>query len=103
LAGHTPLHAWRAWPLENGSGARRCFSYDQRIALDGTPAETVDAESKDLAATQLPKLAARKAAKQVAKPAAPAAVKLNPAPAPPTDTPEQLRDRVRASLLRRRA
>jgi hypothetical protein len=35
--------------------------------------------------------------------AAPAAVKPKPAPAPPTETPEQLRDRVRAALLRRRA
>ena len=51
------------------------LSHDQRIALDGTPAETVDAEAKDLAAKQLAKLAARKAAKKVAKPAAPAAVK----------------------------
>jgi sRNA-binding protein len=76
------------------------LSHDQRIALDGTPAETVDTEAKDLAAKQLAKLAARKAAKKVAKPAAPTAVKPKPAPAPP---PEQLRDRVRAALLRRRA
>jgi sRNA-binding protein len=74
--------------------------HDQRIALDGTPAETVDAEAKDLAAKQLATLAARKAAKKVAKPAA---VKPKPAPAAPTETPEQLRDRVRAALLRRRA
>jgi sRNA-binding protein len=77
--------------------------HDQRIALDGTPAETVDAEAKDLAAKQLAKLAARKTAKKVAKPVAPAAVKPAPAPAPSTETPEQLRDRVRAALLRRRA
>jgi sRNA-binding protein len=77
------------------------LSHDQRIALDGTPAETVDAEAKDLAAKQLAKLAARKAARKLAKPAAPAAPK--PAPAPPTETPEELRDRVRAALLRRRA
>jgi sRNA-binding protein len=38
--------------------------HDQRIALDGTPAETVDAEAKDLAAKQLTKLAARKAVKE---------------------------------------
>jgi sRNA-binding protein len=81
------------------------LSHDQRIALDGSPAETVDAEAKDLAAKQLAKLAAREAAKKVAKPAAPAAVKPKraPAPAPPIKTPEQLRDRVRAALLRRRA
>jgi sRNA-binding protein len=78
------------------------LSHDQRIALDGTPAETVDAEAKDLAAERLATLAARKAAKKVAKPAA-AAVKPKPAPAAPTETPEQLRTRVRAALLRRRA
>jgi sRNA-binding protein len=83
--------------------------HDQRIALDGSPAETIDAEAKDLAAKQLAKLAARKAAKKVAKPAAPAAVKPKPAPAPTPpperapETPEQLRARVRAALLRRSA
>ena len=80
--------------------------HDQRIALDGSPAETVDAEAKDLATKQLAQLAARKAAKKAAEAAAPAVVKPKPAPAPPTETPptpEQLRDRVRASFLRRRA
>jgi sRNA-binding protein len=77
------------------------LSHDQRVALDGTPAETVDAEAKDLAAKQLAKLAARKAAKKVAKPAVRTAVKPKPAPQP--ETPEQLRDRVRAALLRRHA
>jgi sRNA-binding protein len=81
------------------------LSHDQRIALDGAPAEPVDAEAKDLAAKQLAKLAARKTAKKAAEAASPAVVKPKhaPAPAPPTKTPEQLRDRVRASLLRRRA
>jgi sRNA-binding protein len=74
------------------------LSHDQRIALDGAPAEGVDAEAKDLAAKQLAQLAARKAAKKAAEGAAPAVVK--PKPAPPT---EQLRDRVRAALLRRGA
>jgi sRNA-binding protein len=81
--------------------------HDQRIDLDGSPAETVDAKAKDLATKQLAKLAARKAAKKVAKPATPAVVKPKPTPGPPTEmppeTPEQLRDRVRAALLRRRA
>jgi sRNA-binding protein len=79
--------------------------HDQRIALDGSPAETVDAEAKDLATKQLAQLAARKAAKKAAEAAAPAVVKPKPAPAPArsTETPEQLRDRVRAALLRRRA
>jgi sRNA-binding protein len=79
------------------------LSYDQRIALDGAPAEAVDAEAKDLATKQLALLAARKAAKKAAEAAAPAAVKPKHAPAPPTKTPEQLRDRVRAALLRRQA
>jgi sRNA-binding protein len=83
------------------------LSHDQRIALDGTPAEPVDAEAKDLATKQLAQLAARKAAKKAAEAAAPAVVKPKPAPAPPTETtperPKQLRGRIRASLLRRRA
>jgi sRNA-binding protein len=86
---------------------RAVLCYDQRIALDGAPAEPVGAEAKDLAAKQLAKLAARKAAKKAAKPAAPAAVKPAPAPTPPPETtpetPEQLRARVRAALLRRSA
>jgi len=40
---------------------------------------------------------------KVAKPASQAAVKPKAAPVPPTETPEQLRSRVRAALLRRRA
>jgi sRNA-binding protein len=79
------------------------LSYDQRIALDGTPAETVDAEAKDLAAKQLARLAVREDAKKAAKPTAPTAMKPKSAPARPTETPEQLRDRVRAALLRRHA
>ena len=80
------------------------LSHDQRIALDGAPAETIDAEAKDLAAKQLAKLAARKA-KKAAEAAARAMVrpKHAPAPAPPTKPPEQLRDRVRAALLHRHA
>jgi sRNA-binding protein len=77
--------------------------HDQRIALDGALAETVDAEAKDLAAKQLARLAAREAAKKAAKPTEPTVAKPKPAPARPTETPEQLRDRVRAALLRRRA
>jgi sRNA-binding protein len=55
---------------------RAVLSHDQRIALDGTPAETVDAGAKDLAAKQLARLDARNAAKK--KAAAPA----KPKPAP---------------------
>src|SRR5262249_43496169 len=74
------------------------LSYDQRITLDGAPAEPVDAEAKELAAKQLAKLAARSAAKQTA--AAKAKPKMKPVP--PPETPAQLRARVRAGLLRRR-
>ena len=76
--------------------------HDQRIALDGAPAETVDAEAKDLAAKQLARLAAREAAKKAAKPTAPTVAKPTTA-ARPTETPEQLRNRVHAALLHRRA
>ena len=95
------LGRWKLAPVY----CRAVLCYDQRIALDGSLAETVDAEAKDLATKQLAQLAARKAAKKAAEPAAPAAVKPKPAPGPPTEvppeTPEQLRDRVRAALLRR--
>jgi sRNA-binding protein len=70
------------------------LAHDQRITLDGAPAETVDAEAKDLAAKQLAKLAARIAAKETAA----AKAKAKPLAAKPT----QLRDRVRAGLLRRK-
>jgi sRNA-binding protein len=79
------------------------LSYDQRIGLDGSPAEMVDAEAKELATKQIAQLAARKAAKKAADTARVAVVKPRPAPTRPTETPEQLRDRVRAGLLRRRA
>ena len=77
--------------------------YDQRIALDGTLAEAVDAKAKDLAVQRLAKLAEHTAARRVAKIAASEAVKPKLAPTPPAETPEQLRARVRASLLRRSA
>jgi sRNA-binding protein len=94
------LGRWKMAPVY----CRAVLAHDQRIALDGAPAETVDAEAKDLAAKQLARLAAREAAKKAAKAAAPAVVKPKhaPAPAPPTKT-QQLRDRVRAALLRRHA
>jgi sRNA-binding protein len=79
------------------------LSYDQRIGLDGSPAEMVNAEAKELATRQMAQLEARKAAKKAAETAKAAVVKPKPAPTRPTETPEQLRDRVRAGLLRRRA
>jgi hypothetical protein len=63
------------------------LAHDQRIALDGAPAETIDAEAKDLAAKQLARLAAREAAKKAAKPK-------SPPPAPSPEPPMPLRDRV---------
>jgi sRNA-binding protein len=79
--------------------------YDQRIALDGSSAEMVEAKAKDLATKHLARLAAGTAAKKAAKTAAPAMVKSKPAsaPSPAPERPKQLRDLVRASLLRRRA
>jgi sRNA-binding protein len=97
------LGSWKMAPVY----CRAVLSYDQRIALDGAPAEVVDAEAKDLATKRLAQLATRKAAKKATKAAAPAMVKPKPAPAPPIETPpetpEQLRTRVRAALLRRSA
>jgi sRNA-binding protein len=93
------LGRWKMAPVY----CQAVLCYDQRIALDGSPAETVDAEAKNLATKQLAQLAARKAAKKAAEAAAPAGVKPKPAPGPQPETPEQLRARVRAALLRRRA
>ena len=96
------LGGWKMAPVY----CQAVLCHDQRIALDGSPAETVEAEAKDLAAKQLAN-AARKAAKKAAEAAAPAVVKPKPASAPPPalppETPKQLRDLVRASLLCRSA
>jgi sRNA-binding protein len=78
------------------------LSHDQRIGLDGSAAEMIDAEAKKLATKQMAQLEARKAAKKAAEAAA-AVVKPKLVQTRPTETPEQLRDRVRAGLLRRRA
>ena len=100
------LGVLRHWKM-TAAYCQAILRHDQRIALDGAPAEPVGAEAKDLAAKQLARLAARQAAKKAAKATAPAAVKATPALAPPTETPpktpEQLRSRVRAALLRRSA
>ena len=48
---------------------RAVLAHDHRIALDGTPAEPVDAKAKDSATKRLAHLAARHAAKQAAAPA----------------------------------
>jgi sRNA-binding protein len=97
------LSIWKMTPAY----CQAVLSHDQRIALDGSPAEAVDANSRDLAAKRLAELAARDAAKASAPAKAPAHAKApvagKPKPAPaarPAETPEQLRARVRASLLR---
>ena len=88
------LTYWKMAPVY----CQAVLAHDQRITLNGAPAEPVDAEAKELATKQLAKLAARKAAKQ----AAAAKAKPKPKPAPATEKSTQLRDRVRAGLLRRR-
>ena len=88
------LTYWKMAPVY----CQAVLAHDQRVTLDGAPAEPVDAEAKELATKQLAKLAARKAAKQ----AAAAKAKPKPKPAPATEKSTQLRDRVRAGLLRRR-
>ncbi len=93
------LSRWKMAPVY----CQAVLAYDQRVALDGSPAELVDAGAKDLAIKQLAQLATRKTAKKAAEAAAATVVKPTSAPTPPTETPEQLRDRVRAALLRRRA
>jgi hypothetical protein len=68
--------------------------------------EPVDVEAKDLATKRLAQIAAPKAAKALTSAqSAPVVVKpkLKPKPAPPPEAPTPLRDRVRASLLRRGA
>jgi len=84
------LTYWKMAPVY----CQAVLAHDQRITLDGAPAETVDAEAKDLTAKQLAKLAARNAAKETA--AAMAKAK------PQTVKATQLRVRVRAGLLRRK-
>src|SRR5271170_2896602 len=54
------------------------LSCDQRIGLDGSPAEMVDAEAKELATRQMAQLEARKAAKKAAETAAAAVAKPKP-------------------------
>jgi hypothetical protein len=79
----------------------------RRVGLDGAPAEMVEAKAKDLATKHLAQRAAGTARKKAAKSAAPTVMKPKPASAPPPAlSPEnttQLREPVRASLLRRRA
>lgn len=79
--------------------------YDRRITLDGRPAEEVGAKARELASRQLAQMSARKAAKaegthpRSTKPSGGRGLAGDPALA---GGPE-LRVRVRASLMRRRA
>jgi sRNA-binding protein len=79
------LARWKMAPAY----CKAILSHDQRVGLDGSPAELVDADAKTLATKRL---TAREAAKKSP----------NSKPAPPTETPAELRARIRASLLRRR-
>jgi hypothetical protein len=78
---------------------RAVLCYDQRIVLDGALGEAVDTKAKELAAKRLAELTARKIARPVATTAS-EVMEPKSAPTPPAETPEQLRARVRASLLR---
>jgi sRNA-binding protein len=94
------LKTWKMAPVY----CLAVLSYDKRIALDGAPAETVDTKAKESAAKRLAELSARKTTNRSAKTGAGEVSKAKAAtPAPPAETPEQLRARVRASLLRRSA
>ncbi len=96
------LSRWKMAPLY----CQAVLCHNQRIALDGSPAEMVEPKARDLATKHLARRAASTTAKKPAKSAAPTEVKSKrasaPPSAPPRERPKQLRDRVRASLLRRR-
>ena len=108
-----PVFLYTACNLSNKATTRRIFRpyceavlhSDRHINLDGSPAEPIDQQAKDLATKRLVQFAARKAAKKAK--GSEIAVKPKHGPAPgrgrTSQAPEQLRDRVRASLLRRRA
>jgi sRNA-binding protein len=74
------------------------LAHEHRIGLDGSTAEPIDAKAKDLAAKQLERLAAR----ETAKAAEPVPMKRKSAERR-SETPEQLRARIRTSLMRRKA
>jgi sRNA-binding protein len=73
------------WKM-SGVYCQAVLSYDQRIGLDGSPAEMVNAEAKELATRQMAQLEARKAAKKAAETAKAAVVKPKPAPTRPTES-----------------
>ena len=67
---------------------RAILAHDQRITLDGAPAETVDAEAKDLATKRLAELTARKAPKKPATGPKPAVTTAEQAPKEAVTAPE---------------
>jgi sRNA-binding protein len=91
-----------SWKMEPAY-CEAVLRYDQRITLDGAPAEMVEAKARDLASKRLAELAAGKATKAAAKTVKPTLAEHKSAPAASAETAEQLRARVRASLLRRSA
>ena len=88
------LARWKMSPAY----CKSVLAHEHRIGLDGSTAEPIDAKAKDLAAKQLERLAAR----ETAKAAEPVPMKRKSAERPP-ETPEQLRARIRTSLMRRKA
>ena len=88
------LARWKMSPAY----CKSVLAHEHRIGLDGSTAEPIDANAKDLAAKQLERLAAR----ETAKAAEPVPMKRKSAERPP-ETPKQLRARVRTSLMRRKA
>jgi len=92
------LGSWKMSPVY----CQAVLCYDQRIALDGEPAELIDPNAKELATMRLAQLAARKAARKDRKMAGSVATKsaASAATKMPANTTEQLRSRVRAPLLR---
>jgi sRNA-binding protein len=92
------LSRWKMAPVY----CRAVLNHPQRIALDGSPAEMVEAKAKDLASKHLARRAASTSARKAAKGAAPTVMKPKPASAPPPapspETPKQLRDRAPESV-----
>jgi sRNA-binding protein len=92
------LARWKMTPAY----CRAVLAQEHRVALDGSPAEAIDAKAKELAAKGLARLAERETANGAGRPAAPVPVKSKPAERSP-ETAEQLRAQIWASLMRRRA
>ena len=91
------LSRWKMAPVY----CQAVLCHHQRITLDGSPAEVVEAKARGLATKHLARRAATMTTKKAAKSAPPTIVK--PPPTPPPEAPKPLRDLVRASLLRRKA